>query len=176
MKVVYWHNPGLGLAFSGGLSQWESEGDRTAVLLEPNRELYQAWEGDMRFVPLGASLLLREHYTSRDLGDCQLTFEAGCRYLRCDSDLELVETHRVKNPTVFEDTIQRYAVDCENAVVGRLAASVAIPVLDQATLFVGGGYQFNIDKGNISVASRGQERTMDLSAFFAQVGLAFYLK
>ena len=176
MKVVYWQNPGLGLALAGGLSQWESAGDRSAVILTSNRELFQAWEGDMQFVPLGASLLLREHYTSRDLGECQLTVEAGCRYLRCNSGLELVETDRVRNNLVFQETVTKYAVDCDDAIVGRLAGTLAISVGDQATLFVGGGYQFNIDRGSISVDSRGQSLPMDLSALFAQVGLAFFLK
>ena len=176
VKVVYWQQPGLGLAFSGGLSQWESAGDQSALILTPNLERFQAWEGDIQYVPLGASLLFRAYYTSRDLGECQLTLEAGCRYMRCNSELELVETNRVKKDLVFEQVVTNYAADCDDGIVGRLGASLAIQMSDQSSLFVAGGYQFDIDTGNVTVDSLGQSTPLNLSAFYMQFGVAFFLK
>jgi len=176
--LVYWQQPGLGVAFAAGLSQWESRGERATLISNPGTfERFQAWEGDVQYVPLGVSLLLRENYMSRDLGECQFTLEAGCRYMRCNSQLELVRTERVwLNPGQIQEVVTDYAVDCGDSVVGRVAASLAIPVSDQSSLFVTGGYQFDIDRGTISVDSLGQSAPLDLSAFFARVGLAFFLK
>lgn len=131
----------------------------------------------MQYVPLGISLLLREYYMSRDLGECQLTLEAGCRYMRCNSDLELVRTERVwLNPGQIQEVVTDYAVDCDDGIVGRVAASLTIPVNDQSSLLIAGGYQFDVDSGTASVDSLGQSTPLDLSAFFAKVGLAFFLK
>ena len=170
MMLVYWQQPALGVAFAAGLSQWESTGERATLVSNPGTfEQFQAWEGDIQYVPLGASLLLREYYTSRDLGECQLTLEAGCRYVRCNSDLELVRTERVwLNPGQIQEVVTEYAVDCDDGIVGRVAASLAIRVNDQSSLFVAGGYQFNIDTGNVTVDSLGPSTSVDLSALFVR--------
>ena len=64
MMLVYWQQPALGVAFAAGLSQWESTGERATLVSNPGTfEQFQAWEGDIQYVPLGASLLLREYYT-----------------------------------------------------------------------------------------------------------------
>ncbi len=178
MTLVYWQQPALGVAFAAGLSQWESTGERATLVSNPGTfEQFQAWEGDVQYITLGASVLLREYYTSRNLGECQLTLEAGCRYVRCNSDLELVRTERVwLNPGQIQEVVTDYVVDCDDGIVGRVAASLAIRVNDQSSLFVAGGYQFDIDTGNVTVDSLGQSTPLDLSAFFARVGLAIFLK
>lgn len=177
MKLVYWQQPGLGLAFSAGLSQWESAGERTALpSTTPNFIPSQVWDGDIQYVAVGASLQVREYYTSRDLGECQLTLEAGCHYMRCNSQLELVQTQFVANPPGFQQVVTNHTADCDDGVVGRVGASLSVQLNGQSSVFVTGGYQFDIDRGTISVDSLGQSTSLDLSAFFARVGLAFFLK
>jgi len=132
-RYVFWTNPNMGIALSGGLAAWKANDD---VFFEDG--LATQLDGSALVIPLGASVLLRP--TPAD-ARFDLTLEGGLRYVVVDSNVDFAVTDFYY---YFEDEL-----DIENGVVGVIGAEVGIPLSDVMGLSSGFGYQFDISKGDV---------------------------
>ena len=155
--VVWEPNEVLGL--------WLGFGGQTAELLwdDPWGEV----ETDVSAVPIGASLLFR-----CPLGDAlALRCEAGIRYVATDvEDWEDDYDHRRRRWGDRRDLYwnpDRY-LDVDDTSMAVVAAQLEF-VVGRGRLFVGGGYQFDLEKPDVTYCDRRIGR-VDLSGAFTYLG------
>ncbi len=166
LRGVYWMDSQWGIALAGGYTNWDLDGNRTAISADVTAEL----DGDVSYIPVGVSLLAR-------LGagaNSRLNFllEAGVRYMFCDSDAEVTRTAVGEGgpPIVVSSEF-----DCDDGIVARLAGGIEWALSDSyrpARLFVTGGYQFDLDQGEATEDIWGTSADLELNAFFVEIGLA----
>ena len=171
VKAVYWTTPQLGFAVCTGVSQWGVDGGRTQAGGTGTLPIWQSLSGDGQYVPLGVSILMRDNGSRQ--GGLSLGFEAGLRVMFGDSDMTLTETTRIAAAPGAVDVAQTYDVDLDDGLVARVAANLSCPVGSSVSIFLSGGYQFDVDKGDASMNDIGAipfSEEVDLSAFFIQLG------
>ena len=132
-RYVFWTNPNMGIALSGGWAIWKANDD---VFFEDG--LSAKLDGSALVIPLGASVLLRPMPADTPF---ELTLEGGLRYVVVDSNVDLAATDFYY---YAEDEL-----DIENSVVGILGAELGFPLSDGMGLSFGFGYQFDISKGDV---------------------------
>ena len=132
-RYVFWTNPNMGIALSGGLATWKANDD---VFFEEG--LAAQLDGSALVMPLGASVLIRPMPADAQF---DLTLEGGLRYVVVDSNVDLAATDFYY---YAEDEL-----DIENSVVGILGAELGFPLSDGMGLSFGFGYQFDISKGDV---------------------------
>lgn len=177
-KLIYWEDWNVGLALAAGFTQWDVDGDLDPVVTVPGSyERFQSWQGDSQYIPLGVSLMSRHDIRTRSSRQAKLMLEGGIRYMLANGSMDLVETERVwVNPGQYSETNTRYHVDDESGWVGRVGASLAWDLTEPLSVFLTGGYQFDLSKGQVSVPSLMKHQEIDLAAFYLQLGLALELK
>jgi len=153
-RYVFWTNPNMGIALSGGLAAWKANDD---VFFEDG--LAAQLDGSALVIPLGASVLLRP--TPAD-ARFDLTLEGGLRYVVVDSNVDFAVTDFYY---YFED-----ALDIENGVVGVIGAEVGIPLSDVMGLSFGFGYQFDISEGDVEWLGVDIEE-FEMKGFYFNFGL-----
>lgn len=132
-RYVFWTNPNMGIALSGGLATWEAN---DGIFFQD--DLAAQLDGSALVIPLGVSVLLRPMPAGTPF---DLILEGGLRYVVVDSKVDLAATDFYY---YFKDEL-----DIENSVVGILGAEVCFPLSDGMGLSFGLGYQFDISKGDV---------------------------
>ncbi|HPW68080.1 MAG TPA: hypothetical protein PLA82_01320 [Deltaproteobacteria bacterium] len=132
-RYVFWTNPNMGIALSGGLATWEAN---DGIFFQD--DLAVQLDGSALVIPLGVSVLLRPMPAGAPF---DLILEGGLRYVVVDSKVDLAATDFYY---YFKDEL-----DIENSVVGILGAEVGFPLSDGMGLSFGLGYQFDISKGDV---------------------------
>ncbi|MCK9263686.1 MAG: hypothetical protein WDA72_06170 [Desulfomonilia bacterium] len=132
-RYVFWTNPNMGIALSGGLATWEAN---DGIFFQD--DLAAQLDGSALVIPLGVSVLLRPMPAGAPF---DLILEGGLRYVVVDSKVDLAATDFYY---YFKDEL-----DIENSVVGILGAEVGFPLSDGMGLSFGLGYQFDISKGDV---------------------------
>lgn len=165
IKAVYWKTDQIGLGFSTGISQWNTDGRTRQV----TATRWQSWKGDAQYVPLGVSILTQSR---RSPNGTLLGFEAGLHHLFGRSDMSLTETNRIPAAPGFVDVTNTYDVELDDGLVARVAAILSQPIGDQSRISISGGYQFDLNKGDATVDSIGLVQEIELAAFFVQIGVA----
>ena len=175
VKAIYWQESDLGLALGTGLSQWDVDDSADAVVSNPGSyERLNGWQGDVRYIPLGLSVLKRQELNLKDDRDLAWQLEGGIRYMIASAQVDLIETERVwVNPGQIRETHRVYPVDYENGWVGRLGASLRWGISEPLSLLFTGGYQFDLSKGKVKAQGLAREENIDLAAFYLQIGLAY---
>ena len=143
-QVRFWLSEKFGWAGVLGLSQWEASSSSSQ------------WggpiEGEMRFLPVGASLIYR---TSSEPG-IRLVLEAGLRYAFVSSDVDLLVNG------------EKNSVSIENGVLGVVAADLERNV-GGGQLFAGVAYQLDLQAPDASW-SGGDLRENSLEAASLRLG------
>lgn len=132
-RYVFWTNPNMGIALSGGLATWEAN---DGIFFQD--DLAAQLDSSALVIPLGVSVLLRPMPAGAPF---DLILEGGLRYVVVDSKVDLAATDFYY---YFKDEL-----DIENSVVGILGAEVGFPLSDGMGLSFGLGYQFDISKGDV---------------------------
>jgi hypothetical protein len=132
-RYVFWTNPNMGIALSGGWAIWKANDD---VFFEDG--LAAQLDGSALVMPLGASVLIRPMPADAQF---DLTLEGGLRYVVVDSNVDLAATDFYY---YAEDEL-----DIENGVVGVIGAEFGFPLSDAMGLSFGFGYQFDISEGDV---------------------------
>jgi hypothetical protein len=169
VKAVYWPTEQLGFALCTGVSQWNTDGKRRSM----SATRWRSFKGDGQYVPAGVSILTRSNGSQPGPS---LSFEAGLRYMVSHSDMSLTETNRVPSAPRFVDITNTYDVDLDDGLVARVAANLTWPIGPQASIFLAGGYQFDLDKGDATVDAIRLSEEVELAAFFIQLGVAIPLQ
>jgi len=172
VKAVYWTTQQLGFAVCTGVSQWGVDGGRRQTGGTGALPIWQSLSGDGQYVPLGVSILTRDNGSKQ--GELSLGFEAGLRVMFGDSDMTLTEITRIARAPGAVDIPATYDVDLDDGLVARVAANLTCPVGPTASIFLSGGYQFDLDKGDASINTplTTFSEEVDLSAFFIEIGAA----
>ena len=146
-----WFWDPVGFALSLGAQSWRVKADNTAVYKSTLKDL----DGQLTAIPVGPSII----YKIADMTDWNLTAEAGVRYVFAQSGVTYRRTDDDSSGTL----------DIEGGVVGVLGLDYERYFGDGMLAFVGAGYQFDLDEGNLQVSSLSDESNK-LEAFFARVG------
>lgn len=175
-RLIFWQEVGLGLALSIGAQKWDV-----------NDEIYTygeylgygigygyaaGLEGDATMVPLGASGLYKIPFGKT----VNLTLEGGIRYVIINSNVKFVKAEalvdRYGNAYVESDS---YDVDFGNGIVGVIGAELDFELTKGFRLFAGGGYQFDLHKGELEVDGEEIDYKNELKAAFIRAGVAWDL-
>lgn len=153
LQVRFWITPSLGIALAGGYAQWEVD-ERRFTVGEGRGVLDADLDGEIDMVPVGASLLLRPFSGDR----VGLVLEGGARYVFIDSDTDV----RIAGT--------RNRIDVDDAVIAVAAATIEIDLTEDVFLAIGGGYQWDVDKGDAEFLDEDFD-DIELEAAFAQAGI-----
>ena len=171
-RLVCWIDPALGIALSAGGGQWKAERYQTVT----EGERWRGWDGDVHYYPLGLSVLTR-HAFAQYQENVSVCLEAGVRYLWCNTHVDLRDTIRwPQGEHSYEDITNAFEAECTESVIGRIGAGLEWTVSDNpARVFVAGGYQFDLDKGELSTEiTEGKiSEPVSLEGVFLQVGFAY---
>lgn len=163
-QARFWMNKHVGLALAGGGANWEINQQEEA-LVDDGVGFVATFDGDVELIPLGGSILFRPLANE----SITLTLEAGARYVLVESEAGF--EGRFVDPSGAVVLIDE-TVDIEDGVVGLVAANLEGRLGARSFLFLGGGYQFDIDEGHASW--RGQDLgENELESVFIRGGLGF---
>ena len=134
------------------------------------------YEGDATLVPLGASAIY-----DIPLGQAVLSLEAGLKYVFVSSSVKANMLDGVidSQGNVLIADMWKEDVEIGNNLLGSLGAQINIPLNQQVKLYIGGGYQFDIVKGDVELKSDWSDydgiKTTEnkLGSAFAEAGIAF---
>jgi hypothetical protein len=141
IQLVNWFSPVLGIAAAIGVSQWNAtEVELMDYYPDSGTSVMARLYGDATIYPIGLSILLRP-IRSRS---AEVTIEAGARYAMVNSDVSARYT--IRDPTGTQYGQDR--IHLEDGFYGLLAMDIAFPVSPYAKISLGGGYQFDISRGN----------------------------
>lgn len=141
-QLRLWANDYVALAGAGGIQRWKFK--NSTSVLDLNDELGSAAEvtGDADMVPVGASLLICP--IPKDASKViRLTLEGGARYVFVNSNVKgtVVDTEA--------QTERNGNVNIDNGLLGLVGADLSIVPVENFSIFGGGGYQFDLTKGNV---------------------------
>ncbi len=141
-QLRLWANDFIGIAGAGGYQRWQGK-DTTSTFqdFEGVPRATTEFSGDADMVPVGASLLIRpipKDVTQR----IQLTIEGGARYVFVNSNFKGMLTD---SDGVSETDKCRL----DDGIIGLVAGDLGIVPVENLSIFVGGGYQFDLSKGNV---------------------------
>ncbi len=142
VQARFWLTDVVGLALAGGWSRWDVN-DQNAVVGDGKILTASDISGDIDTVPVGASVLLRVMDTER----LTLVLEGGARYVFTDdsgSDVRIIVTEPGR-PTAT--STHRLKID--DGVVAVAAAQLELKLTPNVFLLAGGGYQWDLDKGDV---------------------------
>jgi hypothetical protein len=141
IELVNWVSPAVGIAAAIGVSQWTArEVELMDYYPDSGTSVTAHLDGNATICPIGLSVLLRP-MKSRV---AEVTIEAGARYAMVNSDVSVRYTITDAAGTEYgQDRIHM-----EDGFYGLLALDIAFPVSPYAKISLGGGYQFDISRGN----------------------------
>ena len=142
IQARFWPTPYIGAALAFGSATWAINEQDLAwrqgdVAAEASLDDY------VDLTPIGVSLLLRPIDTSR----VSLTLEGGARYVIVDSQAEVKINARGPDSRIFV----RDTLDIDDGIVAVAAATLDIKLNSQVSLLGGAGYQFDLQKGDITM-------------------------
>lgn len=142
IQVRCWLTPYVGAALAMGSTTWAIN-DQDTTYSEGGVTGHATLDGAVNGAPIGVSLLLRPIRTGR----FALTLEAGVRYVIVDSQADYeIEAIGPGGRVYVSDTL-----DIEDGVVGIAAATLEYKLTDQVFLLAGAGYQFDLEKGDVTI-------------------------
>jgi len=141
IELVNWVSPALGFAAAIGAQQWNA---RTVELMDyypdSGTSVSARLSGDATICPIGLSILLRP-IKSRT---AELTLEAGARYAMVNSNVSARYTIEDAAGTEYSQDL----IHMDDGFYGLLGLDIAFPVSPYAKISLGGGYQFDISRGD----------------------------
>jgi len=166
-----WVNSNFGWALALGLQHWKAsyEGDDTYV--DPTSgfpvPMHHEVSGYALNVPMGGSLLGR-----LPAGPFSITGELGLRFVPVISEVTYaVTTPNPLNP--MEPVTLKQTVKIRPPIIAVAGFDVEYPMNDKYSLFVGGGYQYDLLQPEIEIDTMGQgtrTESNQMKAWFARVG------
>lgn len=156
-------------------------GDEGAVVSGGSTGIYYGfvdyYEGEATLIPISSFIIY-----DVPLGTATLSLEGGFKYIFVNSD---VKAHMIDG---FIDPYsgqafgaERWTSDTEigGNLLGALAAHLSIPLNEQVSVFIGGGYQLDFVKSDVELNNsysdyNGKSTTeSELAGFFAEAGVGF---
>jgi len=173
-KIIAWEDD-IGYAVSAGMMQWDVENKKNVAKDTYLLKVWDTWQGDVQYFPLGASLLQRYDLEEGDTGPQKLQFEAGLHYLFASGDLEVVRTRDtwIGPGSTYSTTHLPASASIDSALVLRLGGSYLWSMGEDTFGLMSGGYQFDITQGDATADSLGVRQELDLSAFYIHFGVGF---
>jgi len=159
VMVRGWYKNHLGFAVAVGAGGYQADG--TASSLTTATVTPAKTSGNIWTLPIGMSGL----YQIALGKDAMLSFDAGFRFVTVHSDADLRAT--LAGSGTFKDEI-----DIDNGWIGVLGLNYEKQISDNVSWLIGGGYQFDIDKGEA------EWRGIDLGdnkleSVFMRIGMVF---
>lgn len=153
----YWFQPRWGASASVGLlyaSVEKNSRDVSAGTLDGT------YDGDALWVPLGGSVLYKLAYGSQ----WNLDLELGVRYVHLDASIDYTPA----------DGGEPLKLKVDDGWVGLIALEWDGPISERVWYFLGGGYQFDLKRGDLDIGSI-PGRDSELQQIFFRAGLRFAL-
>lgn len=161
-KLIYWVNKNVGVALAAGAQKWTVNEDLRTFAAEDMGDGYEflygeMLEGDALMFPLGGSVMFQYEVLKK----LNLSVEGGLRYVLINSDAKLTAIGVIID-SWYDDAIVDYAVnsydlDFENEFIGLVAADISYAVYKNISLFVGGGFQFDITRSKPTLSVDGED-------------------
>ena len=141
IQLVNWVSPAVGIAAAIGASQWNaSEVELVDYYADSGTSVMARIVGDATICPIGLSILLRPMKSRA----AEVTIEAGARYAMVNSDVSA----RYSISDAAGTEYGRDRIHLEDGFYGLVVMDIAFPVSPYAKISLGGGYQFDISRGN----------------------------
>ncbi len=158
-RLIMWTSDHVGFAAAAGYQQWGA----TKKSLGTVRLL---GGGSADFIPLGGSVLFRG-----DLGTfASFMAELGARYVLVDADLSVYYARADFAGGGFVITEGEDKLSVDDAIIGLIGIDL---VLNNLPVFVGAGYQFDIDQSEAKLGIARFSRDVELEGFFIRAGIAW---
>lgn len=138
----FWFSEIVGIGGSIGYSNWEINDDSYYLRDETGSYSVQM-DGDVSFLFIGPSLLLRPQLNDR----VRFVFDAGIKYVVVDSNAKL--NYRVSNG--YYSIRASEDIDMDDGIIGTVGLNCEFSISNHVSLFVGAGYNFDIEKGDAEV-------------------------
>ncbi len=163
-KVLFWGNNNIAIAATGGFSKWDIDDDYASGYDMYGDYIEAEIGGDATLLSIGCSAIF-EPKINKNFG---LSFEAGFKYVYIDSNVDVdVAIYDYYGGTYFSDEI-----DIDSGVVGLIGIDLTFAFTEKTSLFLGGGFQFDISKGDAKW--NGIELSEnELKSFFVHMGIHF---
>jgi hypothetical protein len=163
VQARFWLMEYVGIAVAGGAASWDKK-EESILVYNSQAAVAAKASGDITFVPLGGSLLIRPIHIDR----VSLTLEGGVRYVFVNSQVDFEAAYA----DVYgrrEYIKEQY--DIGNGVVGIISANLEVKIVNPLFVFIGAGYQFDISKGKITLPGAAGSVDNELKAFYGKAGL-----
>lgn len=158
-RLMLWANENLGFALAAGYQQWSATKNSLGTV-----RLLGSGSADL--IPIGGSVLFRG-----DLGAvASFMAEAGARYVLVDADLPVYYARADIVGGRFVITEGEDKLSLDDAIIGLLGIDL---VFKNLPVFVGAGYQFDIDKSEAKLGIARFSREVELEGFFIRAGFAW---
>lgn len=173
-KIIFWQDEKFGFAASIGLQKWDVNDDIISYGKYLGGGVAYGFaaglEGDANMIPLGFSGVYRN-----SIGDnTTLVFEGGIRYVVVDSSVSFGYAEALVddrgNYIAWSEVLD---VDIDDGIVGFVGADINHELKSGLRLFAGAGFQFDLSKGDVSVAGVDTGYENELKATFVRVGAAW---
>lgn len=162
-QIRSWINDNVGLSFAFGVANWEMN-DFEAFVSEGSTTVGVALEGAAILFPIGVST----HVRLPLMDNLAITLEAGLRYVIVASDAEagFVAIDGRGNAVYGVADLE-----FDDGFIGLVGVNIEAELAPGLSLLVGGGYQFDIAKGNVKWMGEDLGEN-ELEAAFLRVGLS----
>jgi len=152
-QMIYRWTTGWGIGLSAGLQQWavneeiRSYGGYLDGVVPYGYATHMT--GDASMIPLGLSGLYAIPIGER----VRIDLECGLRYIFVNSSVEHSEAAVFGAGGSYYTISTKSDVDIGNGIVGFAGINVDVKLTDMFKLFVGGGYQLDVSKGDLTYKS-----------------------
>lgn len=166
--ILWRSNSPWGFALSIGTASWDIDdyGDITGNELN-------AFTGDADMTVFGASLIRQLSTDRPDQSKFKADLELGIRYVKMDSNIEGIYGVAVSGGPIYV----RQTVELDDNILGLIALSGHYELDPQWSLFLQGGFQFDLDKGDAINAVPGVGEyaagETELQSLFGKAGISF---
>ena len=172
VQLLYEWSRNVSFALSVGFQQWQANEALFDSVIQLGPNLFEVAtiqdDGEANMIPLGLSVLFDADVNER----IHLELEGGIRYVFVDSDVteSVVAGLSDREGNISAVGSAEGELDYDDGIVALLGLTLGYDISEAATLFAGGGYQFDLEKGDASIDGDVLFEN-ELEAAFGQLGL-----
>ena len=138
----FWFAENFGIGASIGYSNWEINDD--SYYERDETGTYSAdMDGDVSLLFVGPSLLLRPQINDR----VRFVFDAGIKYAIVDSNAKV----NYRFSSGYYSIRASEDIEIDDGIIGTVGLNCEFSISNHVSLFVGAGYNFDIEKGDVEI-------------------------
>ncbi|EKD26306.1 MAG: hypothetical protein ACD_79C01270G0004 [uncultured bacterium] len=150
-KVKFWENEYIGVGIGVGAENWNIE-PYDYSFYSSSYAFDLSIDGDLSLFTIGPSIFIKAPTGQK----VNFIFETGLRYVSVSSDIQATIYERETYYSYYGGYMSYYTydtatIDVEDSITGVINIDVEIELGNRFALNFGGGYQYDIKKGDVSI-------------------------